>query len=116
MGEKVSFCESIDKLSGMNAKIIANAADAGDELALEIYKISGSYLGRGLSILIDILNPEIIVIGSIFLRSMDLLWHAAEEVIERETLSYAKKVCKVVPDGLGDKLGDLAALAVALNI
>lgn len=45
----------------------------GFEFAPEIYKISGRYLGTGLSILIDILNPEIIIKGSIFLRSRDLL-------------------------------------------
>jgi len=35
-------------------------------------------------------------------------------VIERESLSYSRKVCKVVPAGLGEKIGDLAALAVAM--
>lgn len=116
MGEKVSFCESIDRMKELDAKIIADAADAGDELAIEIYKICGSYLGRGLSILIDILNPEIIVIGSVFTKSRNLLWPAAKAVIEQESLNYAKKVCKVVPAELGEELGDLAALAVALNI
>lgn len=114
MGEKVSFCEGIDKLDSLNAKVVADAADQGDELAREIYNISGRYLGKGLSILIDILNPEIIVIGSIFARSRELLWPAAEEVINRESLIYARKVCRVVPAGLGEKIGDYAALAVAL--
>jgi ribonucleoside-diphosphate reductase alpha chain len=86
-----------------------------DELAVEIYKTCGSYLGAGLSILIDVLNPEIIVIGSIFARKRDLLWPAAKEVIEREALRYSREVCKVVPSGLGEEIGDLAALAVALK-
>jgi glucokinase len=82
VGEAPSFCNSIDKLDTLNAKIIGDAAEAGDELAKEIYRISGYFLGKGLSLIIDILNPEIIVIGSIYARSKDLLWPAAKQVIE----------------------------------
>ncbi|HOJ11092.1 MAG TPA: ROK family protein [Clostridiales bacterium] len=115
LGEKVSFCNSMDELNKLNAKIVAEAAKNGDELAKEIYAISGYYLGKGLSILIDILNPEIIIIGSIFSRSRDLLWPHAEKIIEKECLSYTKKVCKVVTSGLGEKIGDYAALAAAVS-
>ena len=59
--------------SQITAKAIAEAASKGDETALEIYKICGEYLGKGLSVIIDLLNPEKIVIGSIFSRSGDLL-------------------------------------------
>ena len=113
MGEKVSFCKSIDDLDGLTAKIVGDAAEAGDELGLEIYRISGEYLGKALSIFIDILNPEIIAIGSIFARSTDILWPHAKEVIERETLVHSRKVCKVVPAALGEKIGDLEALSIA---
>lgn len=112
-GEKVSFCDSMDRLGEINAKVVGDAAEAGDELAGEIYRVCGSYLGRGLSVLIDILNPEIIVLGSIFAKSRELLYDAAMEVIGKETLSHSRKVCKVVPAGLGEKIGDYAALAVA---
>jgi glucokinase len=115
MGEKVSFCDSVDKLRDLDAKIIADAGEAGDELAIEIYRTCGHYLGRGLSILIDLLNPEIIVIGSVFSRSRNLLWESAEEVIESEALHHARSVCSIVPNGLGEEIGDFAALAVALN-
>lgn len=115
MGEKVSFCEDVQQLSGLNAKIIGDAAENGDPLAIEIYRICGEHLGRGLAMLIDILNPEIIVIGSIFARSRDLLWPHAEKVIEAESLSLSRQVCRVVPAGLGERIGDYAALATAPN-
>lgn len=114
-GERVSFCDTQDKLPLLDAKIVADAAEAGDELAQKIYRISGKYLGKGLSIIIDILNPEMIVIGSIFTRSKDLLWPVVLEVIEEECLTYARNVCRIVPTGLGEKIGDYASLAVALN-
>jgi len=113
MGEKVSFCSSIDELDGLTAKVVGDAAEAGDELGLEIYRISGEYLGKALSIFIDILNPEIIAIGSIFARSTGIIWPHAKKVIERETLVHSRKVCKVVPAALGEKIGDLEALSIA---
>ncbi|MBN2853461.1 MAG: ROK family protein [Clostridia bacterium] len=113
MGEKVSFCKSMEELDRLNAKIVGDAAEAGDPLALEIYEISGTYLGKGLSVFIDLLNPEVIIIGSIFARSQSIIWPHARKVIERETISHARNVCKVVPAALGEKIGDLEALSIA---
>lgn len=114
LGEPQGLCQDISQLDTLDAKIIADAADAGDPLAREIYNISGEYLGKGLSVLIDILNPDIIVLGSIFARSSHLLWPRAEEVIERESLYAARSVCKVVPAQLGDDIGDYAAISLAI--
>lgn len=100
--------------NGINAKTIADAADAGDETAIEVYRKCGEYLGRGLSMLIDILNPQKIVLGSIYKRSSNLLQAAAEEVISREALSLSAEVCEVVPAELDDNLGDFAAVTTAV--
>lgn len=98
----------------ITAKSIAEAADRGDETAIEVYRICGEYLGRGLSVIIDLLNPEKIVIGSVFQRSEHLLRDSMEKVIEKETLSLAAGVCKVVPASLNENIGDYAAVATAL--
>lgn len=113
-GESVSFCTSIDDLDRIDAKIVAEAATSGDELAKEVYRISGHYLGLGCSILIDILNPEIIVIGSVFARATDLLWPEAKRVVDVECLGHSRRVCRIVPAGLGETIGDYAALSVAI--
>lgn len=98
----------------ISAKTIAVAAHEGDETALQVYKTCGEKLGKGLSVIIDILNPEKIVIGSVFTRSRDLLWKYAKEVIDAECLSYAAGVCEVVPAALGEQIGDYEAICVAL--
>ena len=97
----------------LTAKTIAQAADAGDELARRIYARSGEYLGRGLALLIDLLNPECIVIGSIFARSENLLRPSMERVIEQEALEVPRKSCRIVPAALGNAIGDYAAIAAA---
>ena len=99
---------------GINAKTIADAADAGDKTAIEVYAKCGEYLGSGLSVLIDILNPQRIVLGSIFKRSANLIWDHAKAVIEKEALGLSSAVCEVVPAELDENLGDIAAIATAL--
>ena len=98
----------------VTAKTVADAADQGDQTAMEVYRICGEYLGRGLSVLLDLLNPEVIVIGSIFARSHHLLWEPAKRMIEKEALGLAIACCKVVPASLGEHIGDYAAVATAL--
>ncbi len=103
-----------DDGSEITAKSVSIAADNGDETALAVYRECGVKLGAGLSVLIDILNPERIVIGSIFARSRELLWPYAKEVIDREALPLSAGVCEVLPASLGEKIGDYAAIGVAL--
>lgn len=114
-GIKPSYCPTLSALSTVNAKTIADAADSGDETALRVYRKSGEMLGHGLSVLVDILNPERIVIGSIFVRSRHLLFDACNEVMRRECLAPSYNVCRVVPSVLNENIGDYAALSLALS-
>ena len=100
----------------VTAKSVAEAADKGDEAALEVYRICGEYLGRGLSVLIDILNPQVIVIGSIFARSGHLLIESMKKEIEKEALPQSLGVCRILPAQLGESIGDYAAIAAATEI
>jgi glucokinase len=113
IGQPVSFCKSINEIDEITAKIIAEAASEGDSLAIEIFQICGAYLGKGLSILIDILNPELIILGTIYINSGQLLQPALNENLSNEALQHARKVCKIVPAALDDKIGDYASLSVA---
>lgn len=114
MGESTSFCRNKDELESITAKLIAESALQGDETAMKVYEICGRQLGRGLSVLVDILNPERIVIGSIFQRSEQLLRKYMEETLKEESLSLARNVCEIVPAELEENLGDIAALSVAM--
>lgn len=98
---------------GVSAKEIGDAAEAGDALAVKIYSDVGGYLGRALSVMIDILNPDVIVIGSIFARSEKFIRPAMAEVIAREAIPAAAAHCRIVPAKLGEAIGDIAALSLA---
>ena len=101
--------------SDVSAMTVAEAAKQGDVTALEVYRISAERLGRGLAIIVDVLNPERIVIGSVFARSQELFLDTMQAVLKEEALSCALDVCSVVPAQLGDSVGDYAAIAAALS-
>jgi glucokinase len=110
----VNFCPYLEKVQDIDTKMIALAASTGDPVANEIIGISAEYLGQALSTLVDILNPECIVIGSIYARNEMLFKPLIEKVLRQEALPAALEVCRIVPAGLGDSIGDFAALCVAL--
>ncbi len=110
----VGFCPTPQLADHLDAKAVAVAAQKGDETALEIIRISGEYLGRGLAILVDLLNPQCIVIGSIYARNENLFRPHIDRILEQEAIPLSMTVCKIVPAALGDTIGDYAALCVAI--
>lgn len=95
-------------------KDICDAAKTGEPLASAIIAESATRLGQGLSLLIDLFNPQKIVIGSIFARAEDLFRPKMEEVIAQQALEPNRRVCQVVPAKLGESIGDMAAVSVAV--
>lgn len=114
-GEPILFCTSPEEAYRITTKDVAEAAIKGDKTAIDILRLSGTYLGKGLSIIIDILNPEMIVIGSVFARSREFIEPACLEVIEQEALEPARRVCRIESAALGEAVGDYASLSVAMQ-
>ena len=115
MGEKVSFCNNIDELPSLTAKLVAEAATNGDATAIDIFNTCGIYLGRGLALIIDLLNPELIILGSIFGRARHLLEDAMHNALQQEAITASYKACKIIAAALGESIGDMAALSLAVQ-
>jgi len=97
------------------AETIFAAGQQGDELALEIFRRMGVYLGIGLANLINILNPEMIVIGGGVVNGWDLFEkHMHQQVEERAFPLLAARV-KIVRAKCGDDAGLLGAARLALS-
>jgi glucokinase len=99
----------------ITAKDVGTAAQEGDVVACEIVRICGRRLGEALAVLVDVLNPERIVIGGLAMRLGDLLLEPARRSLRREALEPALRACSVVPAELGERIGDVAALCVAMQ-
>jgi glucokinase len=99
----------------LTAEEIYGAGMKGDELALEVFRRMGVYLGVGLANLINILNPEMIVIGGGVVSAWELFEkHMHREIAERAFPVPAAEV-KVVPGECGDDAGLLGAAHLAFN-
>lgn len=94
---------------------MAEYARKGDAAAKEVFTVCGEKLGQGLAIIIDMLNPERIIIGSVFARCRDLLEESMKRVLNKEALPEALALCEITVPGLGEEIGDKAAIAVAME-
>lgn len=101
------------KLDRLETRDVGVALEAGDELARSIVRDSGKRLGEALAILVDVLNPQIIVVGGLALRFGEALLQPAREMMHREALETSAAACAVVPAALAGNIGDIAALCVA---
>ncbi|MFN2531021.1 MAG: ROK family protein [Pyrinomonadaceae bacterium] len=99
----------------LTAKIVYEAGHDGDKLALSVFKRMGTYLGVGLANLINLLNPEIIVIGGGVADGWDLFEsNMCQQIKERAFRSLSKNV-KIVPAECGDSAGLLGAARLAFD-
>lgn len=117
-GSYEGFCSGggIRQLAGgVSAKEVVARAEAGDAQMQAVLEKSAQRLGACLAMLIDLLNPQKIVIGSIYARAEKWFRETALRVIEEEALVYPRRVCSIVPAALGDAIGDVAALSVAIH-
>jgi glucokinase len=114
-GEGTALAEKFRERGVLTAKDIADAAQHGDELAKRIIHSTGSRLGEALAILVDLFNPERIVIGGLAMRMGENLLAPARSAMLREALPASAMRCQIVPAALGEQIGDVAALCVALN-
>jgi len=83
--------------------------------ALAVAAAAGRRMGQGLALLIDALNPELIVLGSLAVALGDRVLGAARDVVDREALPQAAAACPIVPARLGPRIGDVAALMAGLS-
>jgi glucokinase len=100
----------------ITARDVGLAAQRGDAVAVRIIRSTGRRLGEALAILVDVLNPERIVIGSLAMRLGDMLLDPARQVMRREALAVSAETCQVVPAALNERIGDVAALCVAMGV
>jgi len=114
VGKTTAYCRHIDELSSVTAKSIAEAALAGDPAAIDVYHTCAQYLGKALAIFIDMLNPELIILGSIYGRAQNLIEPVMMEIIRKEAYFESVEACKIVPAGLLENVGDMAALSLAV--
>lgn len=111
---------SIIKFAGrgfnsITAETVALAAKQGDRLACDIVNKAGYYLGVGLTNLVNIFNPGVIVIGGGVSRMGNMLLVPARKVVKHRAFRLPSKTAHIVRSCLGDKAGIIGAAISLLD-
>jgi len=112
-GASIKWLDDCITIHTISPEVMAKYAYAGDALAIQFFNEIGENLGSTLAMLIDMLNPERIVIGSIFVRCEKLLRPSMQRVIDMEALGRSRNACEILPAETGEELGDLASILTA---
>jgi glucokinase len=115
-GARTSIVELVGgDVSKIDAKVVGLAAKQGDELAHELVSRLGYYFGVGLANLVNIFNPELILIGGGVAKMGDLLLQPAIKVVKERAFSTSANAVEIKPAILGDDSGILGAVAFVLE-
>ncbi|MBW3622002.1 MAG: ROK family protein [Armatimonadetes bacterium] len=95
--------------------LIDEAADDGDALAREVMEETGMWIGIGVSNMINILNPEVFVIGGGVSQAGDTLFDPIRRTVAARAVKLQASHCRIVPAELGDEAGMRGAVALVME-
>ncbi len=95
------------------AKMVSDAYDAGDQTAIEVMTQTGELLGYGLANVINLFNPEVIIIGGGMSAAGERLLRPARQIVKCHALEISRQSCEIVTAQLGDAAGMLGAAIYA---
>ena len=111
-GEVSSITELVKgKLEDVTAKTVAIAAKQGDPLACDVVAQAANYLGIGLANLVNIFNPEMVVIGGGVSQMGEMLLKPARKVIKARAFRLPARTARIVRARLGSDAGIIGAAA-----
>lgn len=99
----------------LTGSIIADAAEEGDAYAREVIRLTGEWIGIGISNLVNILNPERVVLCGGMIAAGELLFEPIRETAMANAFEVPAKRAQIVPAGLGQDSGVIGAAGVALE-
>ena len=115
-GNRTSILEYAEgNIENVTAQAVHSAAKKGDSLAKELIARTGYYVGVGLANLINIFNPELIVIGGGLTNIGDMLLKPAFKTAGERAYKEAFQAVRFAPAELGRNSGVLGAAAFALQ-
>ena len=115
-GERSSLTEIVGgKIENITAEEVLTATRAGDSLASEVILKAATYLGVGLANVVNIFNPEMIIIGGGMAKMGDLLLNPARQVVRERAFQLSAQAVQIVPAQLGDDAGVLGAAVFAFQ-
>lgn len=102
-------------ITKVNTKMVADAANQGDELALNVFNRAMEYIGIGVANLVNLFNPEMIVIGGGVSMAGDIFFDAIKDVVEKHVMQSGPREFNIYPVAYGENAALMGAFALILN-
>jgi len=102
-------------LSKITAQVVYEAAHQGDEYALEVVRDTAKFLGAGVASILNIFNPQVVVICGGVTLAGDKLFVPLRSEVKRRAFKPAVDVCRIVPGELSGTAGVWGAAAVFIK-
>jgi glucokinase len=99
------------QLERISAQTVYDAADQGDALALEIVRDTARYLGTGLANLLNIFNPDVVVVAGGVTQAGEALFEPLRTEVRRRAFKPAVDACRIVAGSLPGTAGVVGAVA-----
>ena len=99
----------------ITGQVVTELAQAGDEAAVEILDRAGRMLGVGIVNIVNIFNPEVVIVGGGAMAAGELLLQPAREVVLERALDPNRDMVRIVPAHFGPEAGMLGAAVLALS-
>lgn len=109
----VEFAPSPDEIT---AQHVARAAAEYDETARDVLRVAGRYLAVGMSNIVNMLDPDVIVLGGSVVKAGEPYLGPARDELNRRTLAQRRRPVRLDVTSLGTDGGILGAAALALGI
>lgn len=103
------------QIDRVRSEHVLQAARDGDALAIALVEETAYYMGWGIANLVNILNPQIVLLGTIAVAAGDLLLDPIRRTVAEMAMQRPLEAVKIMPAELGDSIGDLAAISLVIG-
>ncbi|RKU31412.1 transcriptional regulator [Candidatus Poribacteria bacterium] len=103
-----------DDINSIKSEHVLEAARHGDKIALKLIDVTAYYMGWGIANLVNIINPDIVLLGTIAIAAGDLLIDPICKTVEDLAMTRPAEIVTIKPAELGEKLGDMAAISLVV--
>lgn len=113
--EALASGAALEKITGRPGDEVTEKAEAGDKRAREALATIGKHLGVGIANIINIFDPELVIVGGKVPKAGAFLLDPAKDVIKKRTLAYRSRKVAIKTSALGDDAGVMGAAAMVFQ-
>lgn len=115
-GRKTLLTDIVDnRMEKITCKLVFDTAKKGDDLCKKIVEDTAKYLGTGIINIVNIINPQMVILGGGMAKAGDFFFDPIKEYVKEHAFNESTKGVKIVPAALGSNAGAIGAVAFVLK-